>query len=1417
MTNTAIALLAAATRIPLAGAADIVPPVGKVRLYPETVLVADGRANCVVVKPGSDQAFADLAASVAAGLRAKYGVDFPVVADSEACRARIAPVEEDFKSTNLIIVGNLNNNRAILPLYANFWCGVDAYYPGGNGHVLRTVSNPCGTGKNCVIVGASSPTGGKAAIRAFLSKLPDELNGTATLPRLLTVQLDNPELEAAFESIKQRETGGPGDQYIFKPMKFLGRYYLTKFTRPALWYHWTGRPYWMQLARQHINDFNRLYKGHYRMSHYQMEGFFRAWDVFEEAPILTDEERQLTIQHLAETAIRNPNCEPPNPSRAGSRHTVAAGISAYAKMRYLRRTLPKSAAWQKIIDQWKKGVNAYFSRVLTGYRDSRDRYSCEDSMEMFLRWALSEGRAEHFQSGLARQGLQYSVYYNDSLSYTCGLADYGEALLGMIYNRRPFEYHTGLVGFALQDPRVQWLRESFLACQGGAAFGGQTPSFLHGIGRYTVQSGARRVPPKYLLGMSALPLSPRQRTESLYGVPDAVELKLPPPEQDVDKVCFRSGFEPQDQYLLLQGIQSFLDGNTIPRYTDRGKVWLFHNTDGVGVFPRNGVFVSNGVNDTKTPYACRVEAMGRFDDFSVSSTTLPDYRGTDWTRTIFWRSGEWFVVLDSVTVKKPDHYAAICSWRTPVDGRWRDDRFFATTQQDTTLHIVSSFPVVGSADRLPKPDGAGRPCYLRQMHSGQLEAGDVMDFQNLLCVTAAGDKPAYEPWRVDDATILLKSTTGEPMLLGVGGARASALGIEADGGVFALTPSAIYVAGTSMLRVAGLTVVAGKEPVTRRIDLSTGATIAAYNAGQIKAASRTWDLPALPKCPPLDEGLAQRLAAAIARQLSAIGGPQPSGLRQHGPETEDASGALALLHQNAEAARGPRQVTNLKIQCDGATGNPAEAVDGIVSSGYGSLSWPSGTPARFTVSWDRPETLTEVRIAMSPMGRFSPNLLKPVSKAHEMEIAWNGREATKLSVDRKALLRLRTKATLSVIGYLSVPGLGTEASSLSVTVSSTSQMFRLSEVQVFTQESAPLPIHHLLVEDLDRDGRPEILVNAGEGVVSVLDDNGKLRWQRRFLGLVTSIAAADLDGDGRREVLTTGFDHHVRAFTPNGRLIWDASFAGLYERTKGRFYGMGATPFAAGLWEPKPGLRRVLVGGYCYLTLLDANGNILTQIECNGRHFRRLLDRAIDLDGDGLREVIYLGRAPNAGPGWAVTVKLDADGQLSHEYVLVPNGDPLCGEVLGSAGDRMAVISPGGFGLYKTQFGLRPRDRAVWHHLGTRPISAGLLHDTNGDGQQELVIAGLDGFVAIHAMADGKAIEKHVIGDRVNDLILLTNRGRTSYLIATDHGLHVYDAKWQRVGTRAGAYVKLAVLDASAGTCVAVTEDGRVEILRATK
>ena len=73
-----------------------------------------------------------------AELVARYGVQFPLPSDAEACPERLAPVGEQWRDTDLLVVGNLYANRAITPLYALDFCGCDSVYPGGDGYGLRT-------------------------------------------------------------------------------------------------------------------------------------------------------------------------------------------------------------------------------------------------------------------------------------------------------------------------------------------------------------------------------------------------------------------------------------------------------------------------------------------------------------------------------------------------------------------------------------------------------------------------------------------------------------------------------------------------------------------------------------------------------------------------------------------------------------------------------------------------------------------------------------------------------------------------------------------------------------------------------------------------------------------------------------------------------------------------------------------------------------------------------------------------------------------------------------------------------------------------------------------------------------------------------------------------------------------------------
>ncbi len=213
--TTVGALLLVAVGVALA---EEMPEIDAVTVYPDTVPAADGRPQACVVASSTNEGAAAIARELQAGLQAAMGVELPIVADSEVRPERLGPVAEQWRETNLIIVGNLDTNRAILPLYAIFLCGADSVYPGGDGYELRTVSNPWGSGRNVIVVGGSSVEGMRAAAGALLDAVPAVREGTVRLPRLLDIVPGGEQVGgfAGAESYLQRQTPPRGQSDIHK-------------------------------------------------------------------------------------------------------------------------------------------------------------------------------------------------------------------------------------------------------------------------------------------------------------------------------------------------------------------------------------------------------------------------------------------------------------------------------------------------------------------------------------------------------------------------------------------------------------------------------------------------------------------------------------------------------------------------------------------------------------------------------------------------------------------------------------------------------------------------------------------------------------------------------------------------------------------------------------------------------------------------------------------------------------------------------------------------------------------------------------------------------------------------------------------------------------------------------------------------
>lgn len=105
---------------------------------------------------------------------------------------------------------------------------------------------------------------------------------------------------------------------------------------------------------------------------------------------------------------------------------------------------------------------------------------------------------------------------------------------------------------------------------------------------------------------------------------------------------------------------------------------------------------------------------------------------------------------------------------------------------------------------------------------------------------------------------------------------------------------------------------------------------------------------------------------------------------------------------------------------------------------------------------------------------------------------------------------------------------------------------RDNKVYAFDEVGRPLwtytaghVIRQVLVQDINNDGRPEIIVGSEDRRIYALSaETGGCLWNYETNGWIRTVFAADIDGDGEVEVLAGSGDKHLYVIDNNGYLKW---------------------------------------------------------------------------------------------------------------------------------------------------------------------------------------------------------------------------------------------------------------------------------------
>jgi hypothetical protein len=323
------------------------PPVTRLKeLHLLTPLVSGGKpAAAIVAPPGRyEQAVALLQAAI----REQTGCLVPVLADSDPESA--LPLRG-----HRIILGNRSTNRLTSGLYDGYYTLLDLRYPGPGGAVVQSLHNPNANERNAILVGGSDDGGVQRAAALLAERVRAAPKGPdLALGWILDVRL--PEGTKLPADARQAETWEASDGYGSSGYfgwsslsKCMAMYFMTgdeAHARQFLRLSFPDKQAFQELCDidgERIENKDDPLAGAY---HYNQHMTMLYWDLIEESPFFTDEQRLRITNALARQlehpdfarqgifALRGPA------SRVSSRHGQWAAIGLYCLGRYFNAYYP---------------------------------------------------------------------------------------------------------------------------------------------------------------------------------------------------------------------------------------------------------------------------------------------------------------------------------------------------------------------------------------------------------------------------------------------------------------------------------------------------------------------------------------------------------------------------------------------------------------------------------------------------------------------------------------------------------------------------------------------------------------------------------------------------------------------------------------------------------------------------------------------------------------------------------------------------------------------------------------------------------------------------------------------------------------------------------------------------------------------
>ena len=1098
-------------------------------LYPDTVLVEHGRAASAIVTP-SDDRYVAVAEAIRRSVRDVSGAELPVIDHNAAART---------PRRNLILLGNLNSNRAVFRLYGYSYTPADDHFPGAGGHLLHTIHDPWGNGRNAVGLFGSDLSGVETAAGLLLERLG---SGSTLAP--------GPMFDVKYGPDARNDAGIPDDPDLDAEMAEAEED-LTRGSHTGLWsrigqrgllYGLTGNDVYAEIYKRlvfrmydHVLSDPDNYGSVWGFdADFALQYVMPGWDLVEESPAISAGDR-LRITRILFEFISDCVSHVGNVDDEHVRHNhatyAALGLhyaGAYFK-KYYRAT--QAYRWLALSEKcFKAQVNAFKPLEDCGHYHWRTHFHA-------MRYTLSTGDMTFFDTGNARRAGDYAILTTDNLG--CAVPNGDTASPFGTWTEVP--YLRAMV-CVTGDGRYQWMLDK------KKAMAPRSHPYEH-------SRDVEPVEPSDLEGAQVYPVDPRYY-DSTNGSDHL------PLDKTFDKVVFRDGFAPENQYLFLDGLSNgghkHYDGNSICRLTQNHRIWLA-DCDYIKSLPKfhNGVLILKDGQSAEIPPFVELERFSANRDTGFSQTTLRSYSGVDWRRNILWNRGAFFLVIDEMEALGEAEYSFRAVWQTLGDVKLRKgglaveqngERFFIHGLPGPGLRLEDD-PVTGKNwDRYEHAEPVVR--ILQQIANVRLRKGEAYRFFNLLyCgpLKLEMSQVAENAVRIDGGP--------ETVFAGVGQTRAATAlpsGPRVAAAQYQISPLALAIVDGTEVAWED-TVFRSDRPVSFEYDLSAA-------RGAVTASSPT-----------------EITLSAGSRSAVEVDGQ---------PIDADVSGGAATFGVSGgrhEIALIPPALSEIRRAAAGKS------------------------PTRFVPRFRTPQKKGRIPDLQAVWSYGEENALLSLQAADldgdgRDEVVAGGRtRSVHAYKDGSPLWRYSTGGAVRSVCVADLendgrPEIVAGSEDTRVYVLDATGTLRWSyEIPFYFQD--PI-VRSVFTGDINGDGNLEVIAAVESWRYHAISNEGEELWRQMTVRPSSTGCAADLDGDGRDEVVDG-----------NGDIRWSYHPA----------TGPRANSAAAGDVDGD-GLKEVaFAGADTHVHLLKADGTLISQFNTGDEVTRVLM---VDMDGDGIDEIV---------------------------------------------------------------------------------------------------------------------------------------------------------------------------------------------------